>query len=97
MKSLVIVLSIGMVLLATTGIVGAKALYDKACEPHYVYYHDTAYIDSTRPKVNPEKWYQYQVELSNDSLYVFDAQRLVSILNARECGKLDSVLLNDNQ
>lgn len=94
MKTIIIVLSIACVLLATTGIVAATALYEKAKEPHYKIVRDTVYIDRGRSDCQP--WYQYQVELGQDSNYVWSGQRLVAVMHYKN-SNIDSVLIADNE
>lgn len=60
----------------------------------YVPYRDTVYIDPSAGKLS--EWDQYEVKITEDSLYVYDAQELITILHARECGKLHSILHAEN-
>lgn len=43
------------------------------------------------------KWYQYRVEIGQDSLYIYDAEVLLKALNAKETGQVYDVLLKDNE
>lgn len=60
----------------------------------YVPYRDTVYVDPSAGKLS--EWDQYEVKITEDSLYVYDAQELITILHARECGKLHSILHDEN-
>lgn len=90
----IIILSIAMVLMATTGIVGAKALYDQAKHPEYKIVRDTAYIDTSKDRKLAV--HEYQLELGRDSVYVYEGQRLVSVMHY-DNSNIDSVLIKDNE
>jgi hypothetical protein len=88
MKTITIISLIAMGLLATTGIVATKALYNKAKTTVFIPYRDTVYIDRGRSDCQP--WYQYQIELGNDSTHIWRGQELVSIVPANS--NVDSII-----
>lgn len=60
----------------------------------YQIVRDTVCIDPSAGKLS--EWDQYEIKITEDSLYVYDAQELITILHARECGKLHSILHDEN-
>jgi hypothetical protein len=93
-KGTAIFLIISSIALALIAGVCLTELKRMAYQPKYTIVRDTVLIDpSTR---NTSAWDEYEIKFTSDSIYVYDAQELIKILNAKECGKLHSVLMAEN-
>lgn len=60
----------------------------------YQIVRDTVYIDRSAKQVSA--WDQYEIKISDDSIYIYDAQELLGVLDSKEGGKIDSILRAEN-
>jgi hypothetical protein len=83
--------SVALAIIAAMSLVELKKVSN---QPKYTIVRDTVYID---PSVRASSaWDEYEIKFTSDSIYVYDAQELITILNAKECGKLHSILMSEN-
>lgn len=61
-------------------------------EPEYKIFRDTVLIDLSRQK--NLSLHEYQLEVTVDSIYVYEGQRLVKVIGSRE--SINEVIINDN-
>jgi hypothetical protein len=71
-----------------------RELKRMADNPHYQIVRDTVYIDPSAKSVS--QWDEYEIKFTSDSIYVYDAQELITVLNAMDCGKLHPILMAKN-
>ena len=93
-KGTAIFLIISSIALALVAGVCLMELKRMAEQPKYTIVRDTILIDRGRSDCTP--WYQYQVELGQDSAFVWNGQRLVAAMRYEE-SNIDSLLLKDNE
>lgn len=63
---------------------------------HYQIVRDTVYIDRSRPINKP--WYSYEIESSEDSIYLYSGRELIKALSRGQASvfSIDSLILLDN-
>jgi hypothetical protein len=97
MKAYIIIITAFVSLSIAAGFVAKKGIEKISQEKGKVEYkivRDTILIDRGRSDCSP--WYQYQVELGQDSIYVWNGQRLVAVMHYKE-SNIDSLLIKDNE
>lgn len=62
----------------------------------YVIVRDTVYIDRSRPINKP--WYSYEIESSEDSIYLYSGRELIGVVGRKEATVflIDSLIIADN-
>jgi hypothetical protein len=93
-KGTAIFLITSAVALAIIAAMSLTELKRMAEHPKYTIVRDTVLIDPSAR--NTSAWDEYEIKFTSDSIYVYDAQELITILNAKECGKLHSILMAEN-
>lgn len=83
MKTSTIIILAWVAIFAMMGFITLKALeHEHKTVEVYVPYHDTVLIDRSRERKITD--HDYQLELDTDSIYLYDGQRLLAVLDSLE-------------